>query len=67
MGQGTRYRLRPWSPDDGMGSGQRVLQANVLPHLVQRWLGHASLRTAIYANVSGKEELLGKKDVEPLA
>lgn len=30
----------------------------VPPHLVQRWLGHASLRTtAIYGNVSGPEEL----------
>jgi len=29
----------------------------VPPHLVQRWLGHASLRTtAIYGNVSGREE-----------
>jgi integrase/recombinase XerD len=27
------------------------------PHLVQRWLGHASLRTtAIYADVVGPEE-----------
>jgi integrase/recombinase XerD len=30
---------------------------NVPPHLVQRWLGHASLRTtAIYGDVSGPEE-----------
>ena len=30
---------------------------SVPPHLVQRWLGHASLRTtAIYGNVSGTEE-----------
>jgi integrase/recombinase XerD len=37
--------------------GARAFQANVPPHLVQRWLGHASLRTtAIYADVSGKEE-----------
>jgi integrase len=29
----------------------------VPPHIVQRWLGHASLRTtAIYADVSGREE-----------
>jgi integrase len=29
----------------------------VPPHLVQRWLGHASLRTtAIYGDVSGPEE-----------
>ena len=37
--------------------GVRAFQANVPPHLVQRWLGHASLRTtAIYADVSGEEE-----------
>lgn len=30
---------------------------SVPPHLVQRWLGHASLRTtAIYGDVSGEEE-----------
>jgi integrase len=29
----------------------------VPPHMVQRWLGHASLRTtAIYGDVSGREE-----------
>lgn len=32
---------------------------SVPPHLVQRWLGHASLRTtAIYGNVTGLEERL---------
>jgi integrase len=37
--------------------GVRAFQARVPPHLVQRWLGHASLRTtAIYADVSGPEE-----------
>ncbi|WP_375414569.1 tyrosine-type recombinase/integrase [uncultured Bradyrhizobium sp.] len=37
--------------------GVSAFQANVPPHLVQRWLGHASLRTtAIYADVSGNEE-----------
>jgi integrase len=31
----------------------------VPPHIVQRWLGHASLRTtAIYGDVSGPEERL---------
>jgi integrase/recombinase XerD len=31
----------------------------VPPHIVQRWLGHASLRTtAIYGNVTGQEERL---------
>jgi hypothetical protein len=35
----------------------------VPPHIVQRWLGHASLRTtAIYGDVSGREErLLAKR------
>ncbi|WP_456827017.1 tyrosine-type recombinase/integrase [Bradyrhizobium sp. USDA 4518] len=34
-----------------------AFQANVPPHLVQRWLGHASLEaTAIYADVGGREE-----------
>jgi integrase/recombinase XerD len=37
--------------------GVSAFQALVPPHLVQRWLGHASLRTtAIYADVSGPEE-----------
>jgi integrase/recombinase XerD len=37
--------------------GVSAFQGNVPPHLVQRWLGHASLRTTtIYADVSGKEE-----------
>jgi integrase/recombinase XerD len=37
--------------------GVSAFQANVPPHLVQRWLGHASIRTtAIYAEVKGAEE-----------
>jgi integrase/recombinase XerD len=37
--------------------GVNALQSNVPIHLVQRWLGHASLRTtAIYADVLGPEE-----------
>ena len=37
--------------------GVSAFQANVPPHLVQRWLGHASPRTtAIYGDVSGPEE-----------
>jgi site-specific recombinase XerD len=37
--------------------GVVAFQANVPPHIVQRWLGHASLRTtAIYGDVSGREE-----------
>lgn len=37
--------------------GVRAFQSNVPPHLVQRWLGHASLRTtAIYGDVMGPEE-----------
>ena len=39
------------------GFGVNAFQSNVPPHLVQRWLGHASLRTtAIYADVIGSEE-----------
>ncbi len=39
------------------GFGVNAFQANVPPHLVQRWLGHASLRTtAIYGDVIGPEE-----------
>jgi integrase/recombinase XerD len=37
--------------------GVNAFQSNVPPHLVQRWLGHASLRTtAIYGDVLGSEE-----------
>ncbi len=39
------------------GFGVNAFQSNVPPHLVQRWLGHASLRTtAIYGNVIGADE-----------
>jgi integrase/recombinase XerD len=39
------------------GFGVNAFQSLVPPHLVQRWLGHASLRTtAIYAEVMGPEE-----------
>src|ERR1700722_17218917 len=37
--------------------GVNAFQSNVPPHLVQRWLGHASLKTtAIYGDVMGPEE-----------
>jgi integrase/recombinase XerD len=37
--------------------GVSAFQVNVPPHLVQRWLGHASLRTtSIYGDVLGEEE-----------
>jgi integrase/recombinase XerD len=37
--------------------GVAAFQAKVPPHLVQRWLGHASLKTtAIYGDVIGREE-----------
>lgn len=37
--------------------GVASFQALVPPHLVQRWLGHASMRTtAIYGDVAGREE-----------
>jgi integrase/recombinase XerD len=39
------------------GFGVNAFQSNVPPHLVQRWLGHASLETtAIYADVIGPDE-----------
>jgi integrase/recombinase XerD len=39
------------------GFGVNAFQSNVPPHLVQRWLGHASLRTTgIYADVIGPDE-----------
>jgi integrase/recombinase XerD len=39
------------------GFGVNAFQCLVPPHLVQRWLGHASLRTtSIYADVMGHEE-----------
>ena len=39
------------------GFGVKAFQSNVPPHLVQRWMGHASLRTtAIYADVIGPDE-----------
>jgi integrase/recombinase XerD len=37
--------------------GVNAFQANIPPHLVQRWLGHTSLRTtSIYADVVGPDE-----------
>lgn len=37
--------------------GVKAFQSNVPPHIVQRWLGHASLRTtALYGDVIGPEE-----------
>jgi integrase/recombinase XerD len=37
--------------------GVRALETDVPPHLVQRWLGHAFLRTtALYGQVIGREE-----------
>jgi integrase/recombinase XerD len=39
------------------GFGVNAFQSNVPAHLVQRWLGHASLRTTtIYADVIGPDE-----------
>jgi len=39
------------------GFGVNAFQSNVPPHLVQRWLGHASRRTtAIYSDVIGPDE-----------
>ena len=37
--------------------GVNAFQSNVPPHLVQRWLGHASLRTtSVYGDVVGPDE-----------
>lgn len=39
------------------GFGVKAFSSNVPPHLVQRWLGHASWRTtSIYGDVIGPEE-----------
>jgi integrase/recombinase XerD len=39
------------------GFGVNAFERSVPPHLVQRWLGHASLRTtSIYGDVIGPEE-----------
>ena len=39
------------------GFGVNAFETSVPPHLVQRWLGHASLRTtSIYGDVVGPEE-----------
>jgi integrase len=39
------------------GFGVSAFQASLPPHLVQRWLGHASLRTtSVYGDVIGAEE-----------
>jgi integrase/recombinase XerD len=55
--------------------GVTAFQSSVPPHLVQRWLGHASLNTtSIYGDVSGKEERefaariwCGRQDAAPAA
>jgi integrase/recombinase XerD len=37
--------------------GVRAFELNIPPHMVQRWLGHASLRTTgIYGDAIGPEE-----------
>jgi integrase/recombinase XerD len=39
------------------GFGVNAFETAVPPHLVQRWLGHASLKTtSIYGDVMGPEE-----------
>jgi integrase/recombinase XerD len=55
--------------------GVTAFQNAVPPHLVQRWLGHASLdTTSIYGDVSGNEERefaakvwCGRRDAAPVA
>jgi integrase/recombinase XerD len=38
------------------GFGVKTFQSDVPPHLVQRWLGHASLRTTSIYDVMGPDE-----------
>ena len=39
------------------GFGVAAFEAKIPPHVVQKWLGHSSLRTtAIYADIIGPEE-----------
>jgi hypothetical protein len=53
---GGRHR-RPARHAEGTGLGVNAFQSYVPPHLVQRWLGRASLRTtSIYGDVVGMEE-----------
>jgi integrase len=49
----------PWAVPKGLrhGFGVRAIHSGVPLNLVQRWLGHADMKTtAIYANASGAEE-----------
>jgi hypothetical protein len=49
----------PYATPKGLrhGFGVRAIQASVPLHLVQRWLGHADIKTtAIYTSVMGPEE-----------
>jgi len=49
----------PWAVPKGLrhGFGVRAIHSGVPLNLVQRWLGHADMKTtAIYANASGPEE-----------
>lgn len=49
----------PWATPKGLrhGFGVRAVQSGVPLHLVQRWLGHADMKTtAIYASAVGPEE-----------
>jgi len=39
------------------GFAVAAFQTRVPPHLIQRWLGHASIRTtSVYSDVMGREE-----------
>lgn len=49
----------PWATPKGLrhGFGVRAVQSGVPLHMVQRWLGHADMKTtAIYAGAVGPEE-----------
>jgi hypothetical protein len=58
-------RRRPRVCGTGSGFAVNALRSDVPSHVVQRWLGHASLRaTTIYGNVIGPEErAFAKRDV----
>jgi integrase len=49
------------------GFGVKAFQSNVPPHLVQRWLGHASLRTTeIYGDVGHRGTRVRRPDLAKL-
>lgn len=56
---GKAQIVGPWATPKGLrhGFGVRAVQSGAPLHLVQRWLGHADMKTtAIYAGAVGPEE-----------